>query len=117
VIADLLADELREDLNYLMSLGIKVEKGKLGINTAGAGLAGYEAFTGHWLGALVVGGLALLADGLANNYGRIKLQEMRQKWFGILNGLDASQLSCLEAVIQKKYPLLLPQVQGILNSG
>jgi hypothetical protein len=108
LVASLLADELRDDMGSLMKLGIEVEKGKLAIKTGGTGLAGYEAITGHWLGALVAGGIALLGGGLVNNYARIKLQEMQQKWFGILCGLDYARLLCLVTTIRQKYPLLLP---------
>ena len=50
-IAEGLADELKRDISYIMGLGIKLEKGKMVAQTGGAGLAGYEAFTGHWLTA------------------------------------------------------------------
>ena len=114
-IAELLADELKEDVSYIMSLGIKLEKGKLATKAGGLGWAGYEAFTGDWLTALLAGGLSLVAGGLTNAYGRIKLQEMRQKWFDILSSLNEVQLSCLIATIQQKYPLLLPQIRGLLQ--
>ena len=115
MIAELLSDELKEDVSYIMSLGIKLEKGKLAAKAGGLGWAGYEVFTGDWLTALLAGGLSLLAGRLTNAYGRIKLQEMRQKWFEILSSLNEAQLSCLMATIQKKYPLLLPQIRGLLQ--
>lgn len=116
-IAELLADELKRDVSYIMDLGIKLEKGKLATKTGGAGWAGYEVFTGDWLTALLAGGLALAAGGLANAYGRIKVQEMRQKWFEILSSFNEAELSCLMTTIRRKYPLLLPQVQGLLQPG
>jgi hypothetical protein len=115
-IAELLSDELKEDISNMLSLGINLEKGKLATKAGGLGWAGYEVFTGDWLTALLAGGLSLIAGGLSDTYGRIKLQEMRLKWFEILNTLNEVQLSCLMATIQQKYPLLLPQIQGLLQA-
>jgi hypothetical protein len=115
-IAGFLADELKEDISNILSLGIKLEKGKLASKAGGLGWAGYEVFTGDWLTALLAGGLSLIAGGLTDTYGRIKLQEMRLKWFEILNGLTEVDLSCLMAMIQQKYPLLLSQVKGLLQA-
>lgn len=114
-IAEFLSDELKEDVSYIMSLGIKLEKGKLATKAGGLGWAGYEVFTGNWLTALLAGGLTLLAGGLTDAYGRIKLQEMRQKWFEILSSLNEAQLSSLMVTIQQKYPLLLPQIRSLLQ--
>lgn len=115
-IAELLSDELKEDVSEIMSLGIKLEKGKLATKAGGLGWAGYEVLTGDWLTALFAGGMSLIAGGLTDAYGRIKLLEMRQKWFEILSSLDEVQLSCLMATIQQKYPLLLPQIKGLLQT-
>jgi hypothetical protein len=116
-IAELLADELKRDVSYIMGLGIKLEKGKLAAKTGGLGWAGYEAFTGDWLTSLLAGGLSLLAGSLTDAYNRIKVQEMRQKWFEILNSYSETELSCLMGTIRRRHPLLLPQVQGLLQTG
>ncbi len=116
-VAELLADELKRDVSYIMGLGIKLDKGKLAAKTGGLGWAGYEAFTGDWLTALLAGGLSLLAGGLTDTYNRIKIQEMRKKWFEILGSYSEAELSCLMGTVRRKYPLLLAQVQGLLQSG
>jgi hypothetical protein len=115
-IAELLSDELKEDVSEIMSLGIKLEKGKLATKAGGLGWAGYEVFTGDWLSALLAGGLSLIAGGLTDAYGRIKLQEMRQKWFEILSSFNELELSRFMAILQQKYPLLLPQIKGLLQA-
>ena len=114
-IAELLSDELKEDVSDILSLGIKLEKGKLATKAGGVGWAGYEAFTGDWLTALLAGGLSLIAGWLTDAYGRIKLQEMRRKWFEILSSFNEAQLSCLMTTMQRKYPLILPQIKGLLE--
>lgn len=115
-IAEAMAGELKNDVSYIMSLGIKLEKGKLATKAGGTAWAGFEVFTGDWLTALFAGGLALTVGSLTNAYGRIKVQEMRKKWFEILSSLDEEQLSCLMATIRRRYPLLLSQVQHLLQA-
>lgn len=114
---DFVAAELKKDINYLVGLGIKLDKGKLTARTGGAAWAGYEAFTGDWLSALVIGGVSLLVGGLTNGYKRIKLMEMKQKWWDRFSGLNQEQLDYLAAGLQRKYPLLLGQFQNLLQAG
>jgi hypothetical protein len=114
---DFVAAELKKDINYLVGLGIKLDKGKLTARTGGAAWAGYEAFTGDWLSALVIGGISLLVGGLTNGYKRIKLMKMKQKWMDGLSGLNQEQLNYLAAGLQRKYPLLLGQFQNLLQAG
>lgn len=116
-IIDIYAVQLKKDIDYLMSLGIKLEKGKLATHTGGAVWAGYEAFTGDWLSALVVGGISLLAGPLTNSYKRIKLMEMKQKWMNVLSTLSHEELDYLAAGLAHKYPLLLSGFQNLLQAG
>lgn len=117
VIAESLADELKRDVAHIIDLGIKLDKGKLAARTGGLGWAGFEAFSGDWLSALLVGGLSVVAGGLTDAYAKIKLQEMRAKWFEILSSYGEAELGCLMATVRRKYPLLLPQVRGLLQPG
>lgn len=114
---DFIAVELKKDISYLIELGIKLDKGALAAKTGGLGWAGYEAFTGDWLSALIVGGISLLAGGLTNSYKRIKLMEMKQKWMDRLSDLNSDQLKYLMAGLQSKYPLLLLRFQSLLQAG
>lgn len=114
---DFVAAELKKDINYLVGLGIKLDKGKLAARTGGAAWAGYEAFTGDWLSALVIGGISLFVGGLTNGYKRIKLMETKQKWLDRFSGLSQKQLDYLAAGLHRKYPLLLGQFQNLLQAG
>jgi len=114
---DIIAVELKKDINYLVGLGIKLDKGALAAKTGGAAWAGYEAFTGDWLSALVIGGISLFVGGLTNGYKRIKLMETKQKWMDRFSGLSQEQLDYLAAGLQSKYPLLLGQLQNLLQAG
>jgi len=114
---DLVAVDLKKDINYLFELGIKLDKGKLAARTGGAAWTGYEAFTGDWLSALVIGGISLLAGSLTDGYKRIKLMEMKQKWMNRFSELNREQLEYLVSGLQHKYPLLLGQLQNLLQAG
>jgi len=111
IATDLIAEQLKKDVNYLISLGIKLDKGALAAKTGGLGWAGYEGITGDWLSALIIGGISLLAGCVTNGYKKIKLQEVKQKWLSILSDLNQEQLSYLMTALQQKYPLLLPRVR------
>ena len=71
-------------------------------------------FTGDWLSALVIGGISLLVGGLTDGYKKIKVQEIRQKWFDILSGLNEQELRYFMAAFQRKYPVLAVKMQGLL---
>jgi len=114
---DFVAVELKKDISFLMGLGIKLEKGALAAKTGGTAWAGYEAFTGDWLSALVIGGLSFLAGHFTNSYKRIKLMEMKKKWMDKLSGLSQEELNYLSAGLQRKYPLLLSSFQNLLQAG
>ena len=114
---DFVAVELKKDINYLIRLGIKLDKGTLAGKTGGVAWAGYEAFTGNWLSALVIGGISMLAGGLTKGYKQIKLKEMQQKWRDKLSALSQEQLEYLATGLQRKYPLLLVSFQNLLKSG
>jgi len=114
---DFVAAELKKDINSLIELGIKLDKGALVTKTGGAAWAGYEAFTGEWLSALVIGGISLLVGGLTNGYKRIKLMEMKQKWMDRFSELNEEQLEYLVAGLRKKYPVLLGRFQNLLQAG
>ncbi|MGB2808477.1 MAG: hypothetical protein WBC22_12100 [Sedimentisphaerales bacterium] len=114
---DFIATELKKDINSLIELGIKLDKGQLAAKTGGVAWAGYEAFTGDWLSALVVGGISMLAGGLTNGYKRIKLMQMKQKWTDHLSDLSQDQLNYLVAGLENKYPMLLRSFQGLLQAG
>ena len=114
---DFLAVELRKDINYLAELGIKLDKGQLGAKTGGMAWAGYEAFTGDWLSALIIGGISLLSGGITNAYKRIKLNEMKQKWMDRFSELNGEQLAYLVKGLQRKYPVLLSRFQNLLQAG
>jgi len=105
------------DIEYLTSLGISLDKGPLATKTGGTALAGYEAFTGDWLSALVVGGISLLSGAIVGGYKRIKLIEARQKWIQLLAGMDPSQLAYLTLGLSQRYPLLLTGLQHLLTAG
>ena len=114
---DFVAAELKRDMTYLSELGIKLDKGQLAAKTGGVAWAGYEAFTGDWLSALVVGGISLLVGGLTNGYKRIKVVEMQQKWKDRLSDLNQDQLEYLAEGLQRKHPLLMRRFQNILQAG
>jgi DNA-directed RNA polymerase subunit RPC12/RpoP len=114
-LVDFIAAELRRDIEYLTSLGIKLDKGTLAAKTGGTAWAGYEAFTGDWLSALVIGGVSLLSGAIAGGYKRIKLNEVRQKWLIRLSDLNEQQLRCLATGLQQKYPLLFHGFQRLLE--
>jgi hypothetical protein len=114
---DVVAAELKRDINYLLELGIKLDKSKLAAKTGGVAWAGYEAFTGDWLSALVVGGISMLSGALTNAYKRIKLNEMRKKWMDRFSELNQEQLAYLATELHRKYPLLLRRLQNFLLVG
>lgn len=114
---DFVAAELKRDMTYLAELGIKLDKGQLAAKTGGVAWAGYEAFTGDWLSALVVGGISLLVGGLTNGYKRIKVMEMQQKWKDRLSDLNQDQLEYLAEGLQRKHPLLMRRFQNLLQAG
>ena len=116
-IIDLVAAELKKDISYLLDLDIKLDKGALAAKTGGTAWAGYEAFTGDWLSALVIGGVSLLAGGLTGGYKRIKLMEMKKKWIERLSDLNQEELVYLGAGLQREYPLLHKQFQYLLQAG
>lgn len=114
---DFVAVELKKDINYLTELGIKLDKGQLGAKTGGMAWAGYEAFTGDWLSALIIGGISLLSGGITNAYKRIKLNEMKQKWMDRFSELNEEQLAYLVVGLQRKYPVLLGRFQNLLQAA
>jgi len=114
---DFVGAELKKDIDYLVGLGIKLEKGKLAAKTGGVGWAGYEAFTGHWLSAIVVGGISLFVGGLTDGYKRIQLMKIKQKWMERFSDLSEEQLAYLAEGLQRKYPLLLRGLQNMLEAG
>jgi hypothetical protein len=114
---DFIAAELKKDINYLAELGVKLDKGKLAAKTGGVGWAGYEAVTGDWLSALVVGGISLLAGGLTNSYKRIKVKQMQQKWNNRFSELNRDQMAYLVEGLNRKYPLILHGFQNLLIAG
>jgi outer membrane protein assembly factor BamE (lipoprotein component of BamABCDE complex) len=114
---DFVASELMRDIEYLADLGIKLDEGTLAAKTGGAAWAGYEAFTGDWLSALVVGGLSLLAGTITGGYKRMKLAETRQKWIRGLGSMNRAQLEYLAAGLSEKYPVLLYGLQHLLAAG
>jgi len=114
---DFVAAELKKDINYLIELGIKLDKGELAAKTGGVAWAGYEAFTGDWLSALVVGGISMLSGRLTNGYKQVKLMKMKQKWMDRFSDLNQEQLAYLVAGLEQKYPLLLRRLQGLLQAG
>ncbi len=57
-----------------------------------------------------------MAGTITDSYKRIKLQEVKQRWLNILSDLNKAQLSCLMETLERKYPLLLPQVQILLQA-
>jgi len=116
MVANLIAEQLKKDVNYLISLGIKLDKGALAAKTGGLGWAGYEAFTGDWLSALVIGGISFLAKTVTDSYKQIKVREVKQKWLEIFSDLNEEQLSYLMTTLQRQYPMLLPQIQHLLGA-
>jgi len=116
IVIDLLAAELKKDINYLMELGIKLDKGKLTAETGGLIGAGASAFTGHWLSALAIGGASLLAGGFTKSYHKIKIKEICLKWHNTLSNLDQQQLSTVMVGLQERYPLLFGRFQNLLQA-
>jgi hypothetical protein len=114
---DFVAAELKRDLKHLSELGIKLDKGQLAAKTGGVAWAGYEAFTGDWLSALVVGGISLLVGGLTNSYKRIKIMEIQERWKERLSELNSEQLKYLAEGLERKYPLVLRRFQNLLQAG
>lgn len=115
-VVDSLATHFREDIDYLLSLGIKLDKGASVAKTGGLALAGYEGFTGDWLSALVIGGISLLVGGLTDSYKKIKVQEIQKKWFDILSGLNEEEMMYLMENFQRKYPVLAVNMQRLLGA-
>ena len=116
-VIDLVATELKADIDSLVELGIELDKGELVTKTGGMAWAGYEAFTGDWLSALVVGGISLLAGTLTGGYKKIKVMEMQQKWKDRLCGMNKEQLMYLAEGLERKYPLLMRRFQSLLEAG
>ncbi|HUV62710.1 MAG TPA: hypothetical protein VMW24_02370 [Sedimentisphaerales bacterium] len=112
-----MAAELSKDINSLIRLGIKLDTGQLAAKTGGVAWAGYEAFTGDWLSALVIGGISLLVGGLTNGYKRIQLMKMKQRWMERFSNLSQDQLDYLVVGLRKRYPLLLGSLQNVLQAG
>jgi len=116
-VIDFVATCLGRDIDCLISLGIKLDGGSLVAKTGGVAWAGYEAFTGDWLSALVIGGISMLAGKFTDGYKRIQLNKMQQKWTGLLSSLSAEELNYLMNGLQRKYPLLVCRFQNLLQSG
>ncbi len=117
IVIDLLAVELKKDINSLMELGIKLDKGKLAAETGGLIGAGASAFTGHWLSALAIGGASLLAGGFTKSYHRIKIKEVCLKWHNTLSSMDQEQLSIVMAGLYERYPVLFGRFQGLFQAA
>jgi phage-related tail fiber protein len=112
--ANVLADDLVNDCNALLKLGIMLDKGALGAKAAGVAGGACAAFQGHWLlgAAVAVGGL--LANVATDGWKKIKLGQVRQKWFERLTSMSESQLHELASSIQHRHPALAVHARGLL---
>jgi hypothetical protein len=111
---DLLAREIKDDIQSLLDLGINLDKGELVAKSGGTIWTGFELASGHWLAALAVGGITLLAGSLVKGYKLIKLREMKNKWALRLADLNEEESNYLFSGLHKRYPFLVGQFQNLL---
>jgi len=116
-VVDFVAADLKRDVNYLLGLGIKLDKGELVAKTGGMAWAGFEVFTGDLFSALVIGGIAMLSGSLTNCYKRIEVGKVKQRWIDRLSGMSQDDIADLEAGLRRKYPVLMRSYQNLLQAG
>jgi len=116
-VVDFVAADLKRDVNYLLGLGIKLDKGELAAKTGGIAWAGFEVFTGDLLSALVIGGIAMLSGSLTNCYKRIEVGKVKQKWIDRLSDMSQNEVAHLEVGLRRKYPMLMRSYQNLLQAG
>jgi hypothetical protein len=95
------------DAHELIRLGILVDKG--GTLGLGAGLGGgiAAAASGHWLIALGVAVVGMIAKTGAEEFKQHKFKQMQQKWAGVFAGLSDAQLDQLVREINQYYPAVI----------
>lgn len=111
---EVLAEDLVEDCNRLLKLGIMLDKGALGAKAVGIGGGAFAAAQGHWLIGVAIAVVGLLSNVFTEDWKRIKLGEVRQKWFQRLSSMDKPQLHALMGAIQQRHPAMLMQARGML---
>ena len=116
-VVDFVAADLKRDVNYLLGLGIKLDKGELVAKTGGMAWAGFEVFTGDLFSALVIGGIAMLSGNLTNCYKRIELGKVKQKWVDRFSNMNQEEIAYLEAGLRRRYPMLMRSYQNLLQAG
>lgn len=115
--ANVLADDLIADCNRLLKLGILLDKGALGAKATGIAGGAFAAAQGHWLVGAAVAVAGLLANVLTEDWKRIKLAEVRQKWFSRLTTMDQPQLAEFLSAVQYRHPALTLQARNLLASS
>ena len=109
-----LADEFKTDIENLLSLGVKIDRGTEVAQVGGvAGAAGAYCF-GHPVLAIIFGGLALIADSIAEKEKRIRALSVRDKWLGISYRLGREGTAQLAWEIQRRYPGLAETTMVLL---
>jgi hypothetical protein len=112
--ADWIAIQLRQDIDQLLSLGIKMDKGAMVAQVGSMGAAGYAAFTGNWAAALVMLAISLFSSEITDEQKQVKLQECRQKWFRLLSNYNSEQLQLIQIVLNHKHPAVFAQCHVLL---
>ena len=112
--AEVLVSDLVEDCNQLLQLGIVLDKGALGAKAAGVAGGAYAALQGHWLLGAAVAAAGFLANLATDDWKRIKLSQVRQKWFHRLTTIDEAQLNELTSALRRRHPALMMHGQSLL---
>jgi hypothetical protein len=106
IAAKLMTIEFRKDIDKLLNLGIKIDKGALVTKAGGILGAGATACSGHWIAALVIGVASLFADTIGDSYKKIKLREFQLKWLSILNQLNNNQRTAFLSMLEVDCPMI-----------
>lgn len=106
IAARLMTIEFRKDIDKLLSLGIKIDKGALVTKAGGILVAGATACSGHWIAALAIGVASLFANTIGDSYKKIKLREFQLKWFSILNQLNNNQRTAFLSMLEVDCPMI-----------
>jgi DNA-directed RNA polymerase subunit RPC12/RpoP len=106
IAAKLMTIEFRKDIDKLLNLGIKIDKGALVTKAGGILGAGATACSGHWIAALAIGVASLFADTIGDSYKKIKLREFQLKWLSILNQLNNNQRTAFLSMLEVDCPMI-----------
>ena len=101
-----MAVEFRKDIENLLNMGIKIDKGALVAKSGGALGTVATACSGHWLAAVAIGVVSLFTDSIGSSYKKIKLREFQLKWLKIVNQLNDEQRTVFAMALEVECPLI-----------